>query len=47
MFVAMHALTTQNDKSFGLPLGLEAPVMTPNAVIFSFLFFGMTSCSVF
>ena len=25
--------------SLGLPLGLEAPVMTPNSVIFSFFFF--------
>ena len=28
-------------NSLGLPLGLEAPVMTPNGVIFIFIFFSL------
>ena len=31
-------LLVSNCHNLGLPLGLEAPVMTPNSVIFSFSF---------
>ena len=30
---------------FGLLLGTEAPVMTPNGIVFSFLFFPVFLCS--